>query len=147
MMASGAILAPFVPRLVERYGPRLPIVGGQILMAASFIGLAFVPANVPIWTLSLVMIPVGLTAGFINPPVSAVLLNHVDGHLAGTASGVYNSSRQIGGALAIAAFGALLTGPGPLIDGMRSCMVIAAVLVLVTACAGLALGADQRRRR
>src|SRR5699024_11356446 len=87
----------------------------------------------------LVMIPVGLTAGFINPPVSAVLLNHVDGHLAGTASGVYNTSRQVGGALAIAVFGALLASSSGLLAGMRTSMVIAAVLTLSTACAGLAL--------
>lgn len=139
MMACGAIFTPFVPRLVERVGPRLPIVGGQLLMAASFIGLAFVPAAIPVWVLSVVMIPVGLTAGFINPPVSAVLLNHVDARLAGVASGIYNTSRQVGGALAIAVFGTLLASSADLLDGMRSCMIIAAVLVLATAAAGLGL--------
>ncbi len=143
MMAAGAILTPFVPRLVERFGPRLPIVGGQVLMAASFVGLAFVPAEVPVWALSAVMVPVGLTAGFINPPVSAVLLNQVDGRLAGTASEVYNTSRQVGGALAIAVFGALLASPTGLLTGMRTSMIIAAILVLITACAGLGL---QNRR-
>ena len=107
-------------------------------MAAAFIGLAFVPADAPAWVLSAVMIPVGLTAGFINPPMSAVLLNNVDGHLAGTASGIYNTSRQVGGALAIAAFGTLLAAESGPLAGMRTSMVIAAVLVLVTGWACLA---------
>lgn len=147
MMICGAALTPFVPLLVERAGPRVPIVGGQILMAASFVGLALVPADVPAWVLAVVMIPVGLTAGFINPPVSAVLLNHVDAHLAGVASGIYNTGRQVGGALAIAVFGILLSGPADLLPGMRACMVIAAALVLTTAGAGLGLrtsGSDIR---
>uniref|UniRef100_UPI003221FAA6 MFS transporter n=1 Tax=Microbacterium sp. TaxID=51671 RepID=UPI003221FAA6 len=139
MAVCGAICTPFVPRLVRRVGARLPIVGGQVLMAASFIALALVPAGVPVWVLSLMMVPIGPMAGFVNPPMSAVLLNHVDGRLAGTASGVYNTARQIGGALAVAVFGALLASPAGALTGMRISMVIATVLVLTTACAGLSL--------
>jgi hypothetical protein len=41
----------------------------------------------------------------------AVLLNGVPGHRAGTASGVFNTSRQVGGTLSVAVFGALLAQP------------------------------------
>ena len=88
----------------------------------------------------------GLTAGFINPPVSAVLLNHVEAHLAGTASGIYNTSRQVGGALAIAAFGALLASSSGLLTGMRTSMIVAAALILVTACAGVMLRTSDEQR-
>lgn len=143
MMAAGAIFTPVVPKIVDRFGPRLPIIGGQIFMAAALLGLALVPGEVPIWVLSAVMVPVGLTAGFINPPMSAVLLNHVEGHLAGTVSGVYNTSRQVGGALAIAVFGALLSSEAGLVNGMRTSMVISAVLVLSTAVAGIGLRTER----
>jgi hypothetical protein len=43
------------------------------------------------------------------PPAIAVLLNSVPTQQTGAASGILNTSRQIGGALAIALFGALLT--------------------------------------
>ena len=145
MMAAGALFTPVVPGIVSRFGPRLPIIGGQVFMAIALLGLAFLPANAPIWVISTVMIPVGLTAGFINPPMSAVLLNHVEGHLAGTVSGVYNTSRQVGGALAIAVFGALLSSEAGLVSGMRTSMVISTVLVLSTAIAGIGLRGRRSR--
>ena len=48
------------------------------------------------------------------PPMTAVLLNGVPPRRAGTASGVFNTSRQLGGALAVAVFGALLADRGDL---------------------------------
>jgi sugar phosphate permease len=51
------------------------------------------------------MMLVGLAGPLTIPLVTAVLLNSVGDHEAGTASGVFNISRQIGGALAVAVFG------------------------------------------
>jgi MFS transporter, DHA2 family, methylenomycin A resistance protein len=41
------------------------------------------------------------------------------GYRAGTASGVFNTSRQIGGALAVAVFGALLADQATFMQGCR----------------------------
>ncbi len=49
----------------------------------------------------------------------------------GTASGVLMTSRQVGGAIAIAAFGALLVSEG-FIRGMRISLIIAAALLVIT---------------
>ena len=64
------------------------------------------------------------------PPVTAVLLNDVPGHRTGTASGVFNTSRQIGGALAIAVFGALLADPATFVEGLRTSLLIAGGIAL-----------------
>ncbi len=56
----------------------------------------------------MLMVLVGLAGPLVMPPVTAVLLNNVPGHRAGKASGVFNTSRQVGGALAVAVFGAML---------------------------------------
>ena len=53
------------------------------------------------------------------PPTTAVLLNSVQPQTAGVASGVFNTSRQIGGALAIAVFGALLANRTTFMHGVR----------------------------
>lgn len=57
------------------------------------------------------MVLVGLAGPLVAPPITAVLLDSVPPTLTGTASGVFNTSRQVGGALAVAVFGALLASP------------------------------------
>jgi sugar phosphate permease len=55
------------------------------------------------------------------------------------ASGVFNTSRQLGGALAVAVFGALLADRATFLHGVRTSLLIAAVVVLAAAAASLLL--------
>ena len=132
MMLIGAVLAPFSARLAERLGPRLLIGGGLALMTA---GLAVVPASTPVWVLAGLMVLVGLAGPLVSPPVAAVLLNSVPGRQAGVASGIFNTSRQVGGALAIAVFGALLAHPASFLAGLRTSLMLAATVALAATAA------------
>jgi sugar phosphate permease len=67
------------------------------------------------------------------PPMTAVLLNSIPGHRTGTASGIFNTSRQVGGALAVAVFGALLASQAGFVTGMRVSLLIAAAVALAAA--------------
>jgi sugar phosphate permease len=67
------------------------------------------------------------------PPLTAVLLNSVPARQAGLASGVFNTSRQVGGALAVAVFGALLAHRANSLAGVRASLLIAAVVTLAAA--------------
>jgi MFS family permease len=89
--------------------------------------------------LSLVMILVGLSGPLVMPPTTGVLLNSVHGHNAGTASGVVNTSRQIGGALAVAVFGTLLANSTSFRHGLRVSLSLAALTALVAAIAAARL--------
>jgi DHA2 family methylenomycin A resistance protein-like MFS transporter len=81
-------------------------------MTAGLAVLALVGSWTPVWTLAGLMILVGVAGPLAIPPVTAVLLNSAPSHQAGTASGIFNTSRQIGGALAAAAASRLLQPPG-----------------------------------
>ena len=107
MMVSGAALTPFSARIAERFGARHVVGAGLVLMAAGLTVLAAATSTAAPGTVAVLMLPVGLAGPLVMPPVTAVLLNSVPDALAGTASGVFNTSRQLGGALAIAVFGAL----------------------------------------
>ena len=52
---------------------------------------------------------------------------------AGTASAVFNTFRQVGGAVAIAVFGALLAGAATFVTGLQTSLAIAATLLLLAA--------------
>src|SRR5207253_5934476 len=99
---------------------------GLVLMTAGLVILAVLPSSAPVWALAALMVLVGLAGPLVMPPVTAVLLNSVPAHRAGVASGVFNTSRQIGGALAVAVFGALLAHPATVLQGLRASVLIAA---------------------
>ena len=118
--------------------PARVIGGGLTFMAAGLALLAVVSPAAPAWGLAFLMVLVGLAGPAVMPPVTAVLLNGVPRNQAGTASGVFNTSRQVGGALAVAVFGALLAQQHDLAAGMRtSLLAAAAVTVGATATTGL----------
>ena len=135
MMLVGAALTPFSARLAERLGARLLIGGGLILMTTGLAVLAVVGSSTRVWVLAVLMVLVGLAGPLVSPPVTAVLLNSVPGQRAGTASGVFNTSRQVGGALAVAVFGALLAHPGTFLQGLRTSLLLAAGVALAAAAA------------
>ncbi len=149
MMLTGAALTPFSARIAEKLGARVLITAGLILMTAGLVILAVLPSSAPVWVLAGLMVLVGLAGPLVMPPVTAVLLNSVPPHRAGVASGVVNTSRQIGGALAVAVFGALLANRASFLHGVRASLLIAAVVALGAAAASLLLtttATDDRRK-
>jgi predicted MFS family arabinose efflux permease len=133
MMLLSACLTPFSARIAERTGPRVPVTAGLVLIAAGSVALAVLPASAPVWASALLLIPVGLAGPLVMPPTTAVLLEHVPAEQTGTAGGVFNTSRQIGGALAVAVFGALISGTAGFQHGLRVSLALAAVVALAAA--------------
>jgi hypothetical protein len=64
--------------------------------------------------------------------VTGVVLDGVDPGLAGNASAVFDTFRQVGGATAIAVFGSLIAASPTLLPGMRASPTFAAALLLGT---------------
>jgi len=139
MMLTGAALTPVSARLAEKLGARLLIMTGLVLMTAGLAAIAAVVPAAPVRVLALLMIATGLGGPLVMPPMTAVLLNSVPGERAGTASGIFNTSRQAGGALAVAVFGALLASPAGFLTGLRASLLIAAAIALAAAAAASCL--------
>jgi len=139
MMLTGGALTPFIARLGERFGPRILVTTGLLAMTAGQTVIALLAAPVPVPLLSALMILVGMAGPLVMPPVMALLLQAVPARRAGVASGVFNTSRQVGGALAVAVFGALLASRATFLPGLRDSLLIAAVVALATAAVSLLL--------
>jgi DHA2 family methylenomycin A resistance protein-like MFS transporter len=147
MMVVGGALNPFTARLAERLGARTLIACGLLSMTAGLVVIALLPATAPVALLSALMILVGLAGPLVMPPVMALLLHAVPARRAGVASGVFNTSRQVGGALAIAVFGALLASRATFVPGLRISLLIAAGVVLAAAAVNLLVGPSESAER
>jgi DHA2 family methylenomycin A resistance protein-like MFS transporter len=114
-------------RLVARYGPRPPILGGLALLAAGLSGVALTSVLAP-W-----LVVMGFGLSFVLPALMAGMVNAAPAGTAGTAGGVLNASRQVGATLGVAVLG-VVGRP----------LLVAAVLTALT-CACYALAARRAR--
>ena len=132
MMLIGLVLIPFSARLGERLGRKTLIVTGLLLMTAGLAATGLLPASAPLGLLAASMVLVGLGGPTVSPSATAILLDAVAHDQAGVASGVFNTSRQVGGALAVAVFGGLLADPDTFVRGVHTSLLIAAGVLAVT---------------
>jgi DHA2 family methylenomycin A resistance protein-like MFS transporter len=76
------------------------------------------------------------------PPATSVVLASVPAERSGTASAVFNTFRQVGGAVAIAVFGAFLADRSQFVVGTQTSFVVAAVVLLVAALAAIRITSE-----
>jgi DHA2 family methylenomycin A resistance protein-like MFS transporter len=116
-----------------RYGTRVPVMVGVLSMALGLTAMAVtVPLGSPLLA-ALLIVPIGAGGSLAMPPTTGLVLASVSPERAGTASAVFNTFRQVGGALAIAIFGALIADRERFVAGMQVSLIIAASLLLITA--------------
>jgi DHA2 family methylenomycin A resistance protein-like MFS transporter len=117
----------------NRFGPRVPVVAGQLSMV---VGLTVMLITAPLGSAALtaiLLLFIGPGGSVAMPAVTGVVLDSVPPERAGTASAVFNTFRQVGGAVAIAVFGSILANAASFVTGMQASLAIAASLLLVTA--------------
>jgi len=102
-------LIPFVPKLMKRFDPRLVIVFGFTLFAASNFMNIYMTADYAGPQLLLPNIIRAIGQAFAFAPLSAVATAGIEKENAGSASALFNMMRNIGGAIGIAALQTFLT--------------------------------------
>ena len=110
-LTAGFIISNLLSgKLIGKYGIRVPILTGLIVVTAGFTGLLIAGANTPYWELFIPFISIPLGIGLAVPAMTTGVLASVDKKLSGTASAVLNTSRQASGAMGVAIFGAMANG-------------------------------------
>ena len=84
MTALGAFVTLIAPRLAARFGPRVPIAGGQLLMVVGLASLVIaVGIHAPVLLLVGLTVPVGAGSAMTIPTITALLVGSVPVERAG----------------------------------------------------------------
>lgn len=118
--------------IVAKRGPRFPMMLGAALGALGYALLHATQADTPFALLlaPFLLIPAGM--GLAVPAMTTAILASVDQKRAATASALLNTARQAGGAIGVAAFGALAggVGSGAVVQGLQASAAIATGLLI-----------------
>jgi EmrB/QacA subfamily drug resistance transporter len=109
MSLTSMIVAPFAGRMADRMGGKYILLVGVFTFAIGFGTLTFVAGPDSTWINFLVpAIVAGAGMGMTFAPMTTVAMRNISPSMAGAASGVLNTTRQVGAAVGSAVVGALL---------------------------------------
>ncbi|OEJ95855.1 DHA2 family efflux MFS transporter permease subunit [Streptomyces thermolilacinus] len=103
------VLAPFAGRLTDRFDAKAILLAGLLLTAAGMTWTAAIMEVGAAWAAFLPpMVVIGLGNGLLIAPMAAVAMRGMPPQLAGAASGVLNTVRQLGPVTAVTLVGLLV---------------------------------------
>lgn len=109
MPLTSMVVAPLAGRLTDRVGGKYILMFGLIAFAAGMAGVTLSAGLDSTWLTFLPwLIVAGVGMGGIFAPSSTVAMRNIEPRTAGAASGVFNTTRQLGGTVGSAVVGAVL---------------------------------------
>jgi len=109
MSLTSMFTAPFAGRMADRIGGKYILMTGIFLFTIGMASLAFVAGPESTWINFVVpAVVAGLGIGMTFAPMTTVAMRNISPRVAGSASAVLNTIRQLGAAIGSAVIGALL---------------------------------------
>ena len=108
LTVSIMVASALAPLLAKRWGTRATITVGSLVTMVGCLGLTGLQVGSDFWTYGWALALLGIGVSLTGAPATIALLASVPGDRAGTASGVSNTFRQIGGVFGVAMAGAVV---------------------------------------
>ena len=102
-------IAPRSPELANRFGPRVTVVGGMLMLAGGLVGLSFLAVASPYWHLLVWLVTLSAGMAVLMPPSTTAIVSSLPQSKAGVGSAVNDTTREVGGAIGIALLGSLVS--------------------------------------
>jgi MFS transporter, DHA2 family, methylenomycin A resistance protein len=120
-------------RLGRRTGHRPLVITGMLVGAVGLAGWAAAGPNPPYVSLVGPMVAAGFGTSFALTGTTTTVMSAAPDRYSGTASGLFNTNRQIGSAAGVALGGSLLATTADFSTGLRTSMAVGAVAYLIAA--------------
>jgi DHA2 family methylenomycin A resistance protein-like MFS transporter len=133
LAAMTSVGSTFAGRHNARHGPRRVMMLGLSVAAVGLLAMVFGTATTPYWLLVWPLVVVGFGMGYAMPAATATAMEAAPAGQAGTASGAFNSSRQLGSTLGVAVFPSLVATVGGVLPAYHVTVVAGALLFAVAA--------------
>jgi predicted MFS family arabinose efflux permease len=124
-------MSRIIPRMVERWGAVRLVVVGAALRVAAFLPLTQLGPGTAFPVVMLALLGTGVSAGMTFMPLTTLALRNVEPEHAGSASGLFQTMQQLGGAVGLAIVAstvAAFAAPGDFFTGGRAGFWSATVL-------------------
>jgi len=142
-------MSRFTPRLIARFGPLRLVVTGAIALTAGYVMLSNAGADSSY--LGAVFVPMllgGLGGALCFMPITATVLSGVEPEHAGAASGMLQTTQQLGSAVGVAVIVSVYAAhavPGEFLPGAHEAFLTSAVFSTIAALVALAVLTLRRR--
>jgi EmrB/QacA subfamily drug resistance transporter len=103
------VMAPLAGRLAGARGPGLPIAAGTAMAGTAVLLLLGLQLDTPYGSIWWILVLFGAGLGLVFAPTAASAIAGLPRSQAGLASGILNTSRQVGGSVGIALLGAVFS--------------------------------------
>lgn len=137
MAVISGVLAPFVGRSADRLHPRvLSMIGFSVMVVAMLSLVVIMRDSVPVGWMLLGSALLGVGNAFVWSPNATTTMRDMDVDKLGAASGVYNTSRQVGAVVGSAMIGAAMQ-VFVQHTSLANAMGLAMIVPLIVLCFGL----------
>jgi MFS transporter, DHA2 family, methylenomycin A resistance protein len=134
-LTVGTLAGPFLiyPRLAPRVGHNVMLVSGFVCSALGVAVLAPTDGQTPYPVIGLGLLLIGLASTVSFSALTSLLLGSVPKEQSGLASGVQNTTRQVGALMSVSILGAVLNADalGPQLPAAFAVLGVAVVLAIV----------------